>query len=119
MVWPRRSWVCTGSKLSFLPRPLSPLLPCFRATVKREQRVAHGLGDEAADRLFFAKLHLALLRMNVHVNGGGIEFKEQAADGETAAHQRCVVAFEQGKVEAAILDRTQVDEEMLLVPRAA
>ena len=77
--------------------------------------VADGLGDEAADGAFLAELHLAFGGMDVHVHGGGVDVEEEAADGEAAFHEGGVVAFEEGMVEAAVLDGAAIDEEVLLV----
>ena len=87
--------------------------------MKRQQRVAHGLGGEAADLKFPVKFHLALGRMDVHVHGGGIDFEEQAADGIAALHQRVVITFDERVVDAAIFHRAAVDENKLAIARGA
>src|SRR5271156_1650969 len=85
--------------------------------MKREQRIAHGLGGEFADLKLAVEFHLALGGMNVHVHGGGINFEKQAADRVAAFHQRRVVAFDERVVKPAIFDRAAIDEQMLTLSR--
>lgn len=77
--------------------------------------VADGLGHEASHGGFFPELHLAFLRVDVHIDRRRIDFQEQAADGITPAHQGRVIALRQCKMEAPILDRALVDEDVLFV----
>ena len=79
------------------------------------QRVADGLGHEASHGGFFPELHLALLRVDVHIDRCRIDFQEQTANGITPAHQGRVIALSQCKMEPPILDRALVDEEVLFV----
>jgi len=83
--------------------------------VKLQQCVSDGLGHEASHGGFFPELHLAFLRVDVDVDGRRIDFQEQAADGITSAHQGCVIALSQGKMESSILDGALIDEEVLFV----
>jgi len=85
--------------------------------VEAHQRFAHGLGDALADGALVVKLHLAFGRVDVHVDERGIDFEAQAADRVTALHQRRVVAFDEGKVDAAVLDGPPVDEDVLVLAR--
>ena len=82
-----------------------------------EKRLAHGLRHKPSHFGFAMKFHLALGGMNVHVHGRGINFHEQTANRVTAFHQRGVVAFEQREVEAAILDRPAIHEDVLVLAR--
>ena len=84
-----------------------------------QQRLPHGLRDPLADGALVVELHLAFGGMDVHIDERGIDFEEQAADGVAAFHQRGVVALDEREVDAAILDRAAVDEDMLLVARRA
>jgi hypothetical protein len=79
------------------------------------QRVANGLGHEASHGGFFPELHLAFLRVDIHIDRRRIDFQEQAANGITPAHQGRVIALSQCKMEPAILDGALVDEEVLFI----
>jgi hypothetical protein len=79
------------------------------------QRVADGLGHEASHGGFFPELHLALLRVDIHIDRRRIDFQKQAADGITPAHQGRVIALSQSKMETSILDGALVDEDVLFV----
>ena len=87
--------------------------------MKRQQRVARGLGDEFSDFKFAVEFHLALGRMDVHVHGGRINFQKQATHRIAAFHQRRVAAFDERVVDAAIFNGTAVDENELAVARCA
>jgi hypothetical protein len=52
---------------------------------------------------------------DVHIDGGRIDFQEQAANGITSAHQGRVIALSQCKMESSIFDGALVDEEELFV----
>ncbi len=82
---------------------------------KLEEGVAYALRDHPPHRAFLAELHLALRRVDVHVDGGGVDLQEKAADRVASLHQGRVVAFEEGVVEAAVLDGAPVDEQMLFI----
>jgi hypothetical protein len=84
-----------------------------------EEGFADGAGDEATDGAFLSELNLAFGGVDIDVDGGGIDFEEETADGVTALHEGGVVAFVEGVVEAAVLDGTTVDEEMLFVAGGA
>jgi hypothetical protein len=49
--------------------------------------------------------------VDVDIDLRRVDFHEQAADRVTAFHQRGVIAFEQGEIEAAILHRPAIDEK--------
>jgi hypothetical protein len=88
-------------------------------SVEGEQCFLHRLGDQFPDFKFAVEFHLALGRVDVHVHGGGINFQKQAADRVAAFHQRGVIALEQRVIEAAVFDRTAVDEQVLAFARRA
>ena len=85
------------------------------AGMKTEQRLADSLRDEAAHIGFAMELHLALLRMDIHIHGGGVDLHEQAADRVTPFHERRVIALHKGEVESAIFHGTTVHEHMLVL----
>jgi hypothetical protein len=87
--------------------------------VKCEQCFVDGLGHEFADLGLAVEFYFALGGVDVHVHGGGIEFEEQATDRVAALHQRGVVAFEQGVIDAAVLHRAAVDEHVLVLAGGA
>jgi hypothetical protein len=84
-----------------------------------EEGLAYSLGDHAANGAFFTELNLALGRVDVDVDGRGIDLEEKAADGVTPLHEGGMVPFDQGVVEAAVVDWPPVDEEVLLVARGS
>ena len=81
-----------------------------------EQGVAHGLGDPLAHGSFVMELHFAFGRVNVDIDFRGIGFDKEAANGVAAFHQGSVVAFEQGKIDAAVFHGPPVDENVLVLP---
>jgi hypothetical protein len=94
------------------------MLDVFRFSFSRmkfQQRLLHRLRHYFPHFSFAMKLHFALGRMNVHVHGGGIDFQKQATDRIPSLHQRCVITFQQGKVDAAIFDRPPVYEDVLVL----
>lgn len=121
-----RFWICDFGKKSagdfsfeLCTWPLELDRLRRRGTVKFEQRFADGLRDEVADGAFIVEFHLALGRMNVHIDTRGIDFQKQAADRVAAFHQRGVIALHQREVQPAIFHGTAVDEEMLILARRA
>ncbi len=87
--------------------------------MESEKRLPHRLRHEPTHIGFAMKLHFAFGGMNVHVHRCGINFQKQTADRVTAFHQRGVVAFEQREVDATILDRATIHEDVLVIPRRA
>ena len=85
------------------------------AGVEIEQRLPDGLGYQATHFGFPMKLNLALGGVDVDVHGGWINFQKEAGDGVAPFHQRGVVAFKQREVKAAILHRTTVHKEVLVL----
>ena len=90
---------------------------CLGALLARvlEEGFADGLGHHSTDGPFFPEFDLALGGVDVDVDGGGVDFEEQAADGIAALHEGGVVTFDEGVIEAAVFDGAPVDEEVLLV----
>jgi hypothetical protein len=80
-----------------------------------EQSVADSLGYEAADVAFAMEADFAFGGVDIDVDGGGIDLEKEAADGVTAFHQAGVVAFQEGKIEAAIFDGPPVYEQVLVL----
>ena len=84
-----------------------------------QQGFPHGLRHQPPHLSFLVEFHLALGRMDIHIHRRRIDFQKQAADRITAFHQRRVIAFQQGKIQSAILHRPAVDEQMLVLARGA
>lgn len=84
-----------------------------------EEGFADGAGDEAADGAFLAEFHLAFGRVDIDVDGGGIDFEEETADGVTTLHEGGVIALGEGVVEAPVFDGAPVDEQVLFVAGGA
>ncbi len=89
------------------------------SAVELQQGLPDGLTHHAPHLEFAVKLHLTLGRMNVNVHIRRVEFNEQAADRVAAFHQGGVVAFEQGEIEASVLDGAAIDKEVLVFARGA
>lgn len=83
--------------------------------VKIAQGFANGLSDEATHAGFVAEFHFAFGGVDIDVDGGGIDFEEEAADGVAAFHEGVVVAFDEGEVDASVFDGPAIDEDMLFV----
>ncbi len=87
--------------------------------MKSEQGLPHRLGHRATHVGFAMELHFAFGRVDVHIDCGGVDFQDQAADRVAAFHQRGVVTLEQREIEAAIFDGAAIDKEVLVVARGA
>jgi len=90
-----------------------------RAGVEIEQRLTNSLGDQSADVRLPVESHFTLCRVDIHIHGGGIDFQEQAANGVAPLHERGVIAFKQREAQSAILHRTAIDEDMLVLAGGA
>ena len=82
-------------------------------TVK--QSLAQGVRDKLPHFPFPMKFNFALRRVDVYVDFARIALQKQTADRITAFHQRGVIAFHQGVVESAIINRAAVDKKMLFL----
>ena len=87
--------------------------------METQERLANRLSQQLAHGPFPMEFHFPLGRVDIHVHLRGIDFQEQAADRIAVFHQGRVIAFEQGKVDAAILHGAAVDEDVLLGPAGA
>jgi hypothetical protein len=80
------------------------------------QRLAHRLGDPLAHGSLVMEFHLAFRGMNVHVHFRRIHFDKETANRVASFHERGVIPFEQGEIDASILHRAPVDKNTLVLP---
>ena len=83
-----------------------------------EERLADGLSHKPAHQLLLVELHFPFGGVNIHIDRPRTELQEEATHREAAFHQGGVVSFQKREVQAAVLDRAAVNEQMLLIPRA-
>src|SRR5882724_1753168 len=94
---------------------LHALVPS-RLGMEVQQSLANGLSHKSARFGFAMKLHLAFCRVNIDVNRSRSNFEKKATDRISAFHQRSVIPFEQGEIEAAIFHRSAINENVLVFP---
>ena len=96
-----------------------------RGTWRQERRriawrcLLYRADDKLPDREIVMEPHLALGRMDVHIDPGRIHLQKQDRHRVAPLHQRIVVTLEQAEMERPIFNGTLVDEEKLFVTRGA
>jgi hypothetical protein len=84
-----------------------------------KQALSHGLDQRVAYKTFASESDFAFGWMNIDIDVFGIEFEEEAADRESSLHQRGVIAFDEGVIEPAMLDRAAIHEQVLILTSGA
>ena len=84
-----------------------------------QQGLADRASDKPANGPLVAEFHLALSGVDIDVDQAGRHFEKQAAHRVAALHEAGVIAFEHGVMEAAVVDGTAVDEQVLIFSRGA
>ena len=83
--------------------------------VTRGQRIAQARNDEAPDRLRIPKAHLGFCRMHVHIHIFRGKIEEQRQDRMAIPRKHVGIGPANSTSEQAILYRSPVDEEVLMV----
>ena len=79
------------------------------------KRLVYGMENELMHSAAIAETDFGLGRMNVNVDQGRIDGKEQAVGRMTAAVQHVLIGFAQGMADELVTDETPVDITILRV----